>query len=318
MSYCKAGWKVLDVIIKDWNYPECYSNVYIKLDKWNSFLVYEWKLKKKKWEWKEYIYNYTNNINKTYKLKCDSKDYVFSKYSDLPSIGDNVNYIIEWWTNYIYNIENSNYQSINSCTNLRSLFFNYYPFYNKCNLDWKIQEVHREYERWDAMKVHLKVKIEEWTYNVKTYEWLYFWHWYTVLWRDPYFSPKLLKWWWVSFYKPWMDFKYVIDKDTWKILREWNDKEIDNCNVWEQKLSDFKFEWWLTNIEVIDLNMKKFREYKWIKEPETTWKEKYEENNFVFWFENTNFGWWLMISLLMLILFITAILKNNIKQFKLS
>ncbi len=290
---CKIEWKVLDLIIKESENFECHKDVYIKVENWDTFLIAKWT----------FNHNESNN--------CKFKT-TFLNESYLPKIWDNVSYYSSffWYEIWYYSWEDYNH----ICP--RSPYFDYTEFHNKCNLNWKIQEVHREYKKWNSMDVHLKIKTEELIYNVKTYEWFYYWYWEGYLWWVEYFSPKSLKWWWVSFFKPWMDFKYIIDEDTWEILREWNDKEIDNCNVWEQKLSDFKFEWWLSNIEVIDLNMKKFREYKGIEEPETTWKEKYEENNFVFWFNYNNFSGWLMTSFFMLILFFVALIKNKYSKQK--
>ncbi len=286
-------WKVLSISEKDSNiyFWQCWKLIEIEVYNLGETYNIKWLLRLED-EIKQ---------NKTYEIlwnkksfNCSEISYTFLNKNEIPLVWDTINFSANKINNNIIKIENK----------------------IKCNLNLKIQEVHRKYERWDAMKVHLKVKTEEGTYNVKTTEWFYFWHSYTVLWREEYFSPKLLKWWWIDFFKPWIDFEYILDKDTWEILREWFDEKIDNCNVWEQKLSDFKFEWWLTNIEVIDLNMKKFREYKGIEELETTWKEKYEENNFVFWFNYNNFSGWLMISFFMLILFFVALIKNKYSKQK--
>lgn len=135
----------------------------------------------------------------------------------------------------------------------------WYVDYTKCNISWKILDIHRK--EWPhTMLTHLKIETENGDYNVKVTEWYYIGKiWYWVLGVDI-FTPKLLEWWWVEYLKKNQNVNFVVDEDTDRLLKEWNEDYLENCNVSNQKLWDFDFEWWLTNKELIELNMKKYKE----------------------------------------------------------
>ncbi len=144
---------------------------------------------------------------------------------------------------------------------IKNPFPKWYIDYAKCNISWKILDIHRK-EWHHTMLTHLKIKTEKWNYNVKVTEWYYIGKiWYWVLWVEI-FTPKLLEWWWVEHLKKNQDVSFVVDEDTDRLLREWNEDYLDNCDISSQKLWDFNFEWWLTNEELIDLNMKKYEEMR--------------------------------------------------------
>lgn len=291
---CKIEWEILDIFKKDSRNSECYKDVYIKIKTdesvFDSFLVAKWT----------YKHNTSNN--------CAFKT-VFTNESDLPKIWDKVSYYSSFFGYEIWYVAGEDYNYI--CP--KSPFLNYYEFYDKCNLTWKIKDIHRKELQW-VLWTHLKIDTWYWYYNVKTIESFYYgrdWYWYL---GTEYMFPKLLKFGWVRFFKKGDNVSYIVDKDSWEILREWRDESLETCNVSNQKLWDFKFEWWLTPMQVVNLNMKKYREYKWIEEPKTQ-EQKQENNEFIVWFKFIDYSWWFMISLVMLLLFFAAVLKNNLKNF---
>jgi len=299
---CRIEWKVLSVVEKDSNNPECYKDVYIKVETdesaFDSFLVAKW------------TYKHSDSNNCAFKA-------TFSNENELPKIWDFVSY----YSNF-FGYEILWYKSSEDYTYIcpKSPYFNYYEFYDKCNLEWKIKEIHREYTG-TSLDTSLKIDVWYWDYVVNTLEWFYYgehWYWFFVLWATDYKFPKILEWWWVRFFKRNDQVKFVVNSDTWEILKEWNDENLESCNVSNQKLWDFKFEWWLKPMEVVDLNMKLRRKnVLWIEESisqETT----QENNEFIIWYKNiTNIWWWLIISLFILLLFFIAVLKNSIKRFRL-